>query len=254
MDRVRVPGAGAATLTRVLIVDDQPLVRAGLRVILEHADGLEVVGEASDGAEAIALVARRAPDVVLMDIRMPVLDGLQASRRILSGDRAAVAVIVLTTFDADENVYAALRAGASGFLVKDTPEEQLIESIRIVAAGDAIISPAVTKRLIERFAQGPGPRAAAAGMPDAVGELTVREHEVFIEVARGRSNQEIASSLVVSLHTVKTHVARLLMKLHLRDRVQVVVFAYETGVIARGDEQPAAEIARESDDGMALGA
>jgi DNA-binding NarL/FixJ family response regulator len=233
---------------RVLIVDDQRLVRAGLRVLVEQAEDLEVVGEASDGAEAIALVARRRPDVVLMDIRMPVLDGLEATRRILDAHAGAVAVIVLTTFDADENVYAALRAGASGFLLKDTPEQRLIESIRVVAGGEAIIAPAVTKRLIERFVH-VDDSVAEGTTSSAIAALTAREREVLAEVARGRSNAEIASSLTVTSHTVKTHVARTLMKLGLRDRVQLVVFAYECGFVVRGNDGTAPHLARESDDG-----
>jgi len=236
---------GSSPPIRVLIVDDQRLVRTGLRVIVEQAGDLEVVGEAADGAEAIALAARRSPQVVLMDIRMPVLDGLAATRRLLEANESGVAVIVLTTFDADENVFEALRAGASGFLLKDTPEQQLIESIRIVAAGEAIIAPAVTKRLIERFAQ----TAPVDAREDraAVAELSAREREVLREVARGRSNAEIAKALVLSSHTVKTHVARTLMKLRLRDRVQLVVFAYETGFVVRGDDPQSANVAPESD-------
>jgi DNA-binding NarL/FixJ family response regulator len=232
------------TPIRVLIVDDQRLVRAGLRVLLEQAGDIEVVGEAGDGAEALALVQRRNPDIVLMDVRMPVLDGLEASRRLLATYAGSVAVIVLTTFDADEYVYEALRAGASGFLLKDTPEEQLLESIRIVAAGDAIIAPGVTKRLIERFALQPEPGETDEG---AVAELTAREREVLLQVARGRSNAEIAEALVLSSHTVKTHVARTLMKLGLRDRVQLVVFAYEIGLVARGADRVAPKVAPESD-------
>jgi DNA-binding NarL/FixJ family response regulator len=223
---------------RVLIVDDERLVRAGLRVILEQPGDLEIVGEAADGAEAIALVERRRPDVVLMDIRMPVLDGLEATRRILDAHAGDVSVIVLTTFDADEHVYAALRAGASGFLLKDTPEAQLLDAIRVVAAGEAIMAPAVTRRLIERFAAQGEAHGAGSTTPNSHGsldELTAREREVLTEVARGRSNAEIADALIVSSHTIKTHVARTLMKLGLRDRVQLVVFAYESGFVVRGD-------------------
>ncbi len=248
MGGVATPASGPKAPIRVLVVDDQRLVRAGLRVIVNQPADIEVVGEAGDGLEAIALVARRSPDVVLMDIRMPVLDGLEATRRIVADQGGDVAVIVLTTFDADANVYAALRAGASGFLLKDTPEEQIIDSIRIVAAGDAIIAPAVTRRLIERFAQAPDPGAGDAASL-AVAELTDRERQVLAEVARGRSNAEIAEALVVSPHTVKTHVARTLMKLGLRDRVQLVVFAYETGFVIRSTQSPGADVARESDDG-----
>ncbi|WP_445152788.1 response regulator [Baekduia sp. Peel2402] len=231
--------------TRVLIADDQRLVRAGLRVLLEQHDDLEVAGEAADGAEAIALAQRRAVDVVLMDIRMPNVDGLEATRQLLGRHGDALRVLVLTTFDADAYVFEALRSGASGYLLKDAPEEELVAAIRVVARGDAIVAPAVTRRLVERFAalpeRGATPRAS---LPD---ELTAREREVLAEVARGRSNAEIAEALVVTRHTVKTHVARLLMKLGLRDRVQLVVFAYESGFVAPGEDQAAGEIAPESD-------
>ena len=248
------PVAGSATPIRVLIADDQRLVRAGLRVLLEQAPDIEVAGEAGDGAEAVALVERRRPDVVLMDIRMPGVDGLEGTRQVLAAHGGEVAVLVLTTFDADEHVYAALRAGASGFLLKDTPEDQLVEAVRTVARGDAIIAPAVTKRLIERFAEaGPvGANAADDGLGALLADLTAREREILAEVARGRSNAEIAAALHVTLHTVKTHVARTLMKVGLRDRVQLVVFAYESGFVARGSDAPRGDVARESD-GTALG-
>jgi DNA-binding NarL/FixJ family response regulator len=213
---------------RVLLADDQALVRAGFRMILKSEPGIEIAGEASDGADAVALARGLAPDVVLMDVRMPVMDGIEATRRIVDGD-AAPRVLVLTTFDLDEYVYEALRAGASGFLLKDAPEEQLVAGIRIVSDGGSLFAPAVTRRLVERFAERrPAPTAA-------LGELTSRELEVLRLVARGLSNAEIAGSLVVSEHTVKTHVAHILRKLDLRDRVQAVVLAYESGVVRPGD-------------------
>jgi DNA-binding NarL/FixJ family response regulator len=234
----------------VLIADDQRLVRAGLRVLLEQHADLEVAGEAADGAEAVALAERRAVDVVLMDVRMPGVDGLEATRRLLAAHGDALRVLVLTTFDADAYVFEALRSGASGYLLKDAPEEELVAAIRVVARGDAIVAPAVTRRLVERFAALPGP-GATAGAPPAhaplLGELTAREREVLAEVARGRSNAEIAEALVVTRHTVKTHVARLLMKLGLRDRVQLVVFAYESGFVAPGEDGAGGGIAPESD-------
>jgi DNA-binding NarL/FixJ family response regulator len=232
---------------RILIVDDQALLRTGFRMILEAEPDLTVVGEAEDGRRAVEQTARLAPDVVLMDIRMPSMDGLEATRRIVSGratnagaDPDAVAdavadasprVIILTTFDLDEYVYDALRAGASGFLLKDAPPSQLIDGIRAVAGGDALIAPSVTRRLIREFAARPRP---AAGPPPVLDELTPRELEVLALVARGQSNAEIATELAVSPTTVKTHVARILMKLDLRDRVQAVVLAYESGLIQPG--------------------
>jgi DNA-binding NarL/FixJ family response regulator len=213
---------------RVLLADDQALVRAGFRMILGAESGLEVVGEAGDGAEAVALAKALAPDVVLMDVRMPVMDGIDATRRVVDGDTAP-RVLVLTTFDLDEYVYEALRAGASGFLLKDAPEHQLVAGIRIVAEGGSLFAPAVTRRLIERFAG-----ATRAATPPALGELTDRELEVLKLIARGDSNAEIAATLVVSEHTVKSHVAHILRKLDLRDRVQAVVLAYEVGVVAPG--------------------
>jgi len=222
--------------TRIVIVDDQALLRAGFRLILETEPDLEVVGEASDGAEALDLVERLTPDIVLMDIRMPVLDGLQATRRLAEAGRAdptrpAARVIILTTFDLDEYVYDALRAGASGFLLKDAPPDQLIGAIHAVAAGDALIAPSITRRLIAEFAARPTPAPAP---PPGLSDLTARELEVLRLVARGRSNAEIASELVVSGTTVKSHVARMLMKLDLRDRVQAVVLAYECGLVTPG--------------------
>ena len=216
----------------VLIADDQALVRAGFRAILEAQPGIKVVGEAADGRDAIDLATGAAPDVVLMDIRMPDIDGLEAARRILAdADDAAVAVLMLTTFDLNEYVYDALRAGASGFLLKDVLPEQLIAAVRVVAAGDALIAPTITKRLIEQFARAAPPRIPPAGLQ----ELTPRELEVLILVARGLSNGEIAEELVLSQATVKTHVKRVLAKLDVRDRVQAVVLAYEAGLVAPGE-------------------
>ncbi|GAC1316405.1 MAG: response regulator transcription factor [Thermoleophilaceae bacterium] len=215
----------------VLIADDQALVRAGFRAILESQPGITVVGEATDGLDAVDLTRRRRPQVVLMDVRMPGLDGLEATRRILgSAEEHTPAVLMLTTFDLNEYVFEALRAGATGFLLKDVAPEELIAAVRIVAAGEALIAPAITKRLIEHFARvGPATQA-----PDGLAELTPREFEVLHLVARGLSNAEIASELFVSDATVKTHVARVLGKLGLRDRVQAVVLAYESGLIQPG--------------------
>jgi DNA-binding NarL/FixJ family response regulator len=211
---------------RVLLADDQQLVRGGFRMILRAEPDIEVVGEAADGAEAVALAGQLAPDVVLMDVRMPNLDGIEATRRIIDGSENAPRVLVLTTFDLDEYVYEALRAGASGFLLKDAPEEQLVSGIRIVADGGSLFAPTVTRRLIERFA-GSAPQEP----PPALAELTPRELEVLRLVARGLSNAEIAAELVVSEHTAKAHVAHILNKLDLRDRVQAVVLAYESGIV-----------------------
>jgi DNA-binding NarL/FixJ family response regulator len=219
---------------RVLIVDDQALVRAGFRMILESERGIEIVGEASDGLQALEAVREHSPDVVLMDIRMPNLDGLEATRRLV-GDGSSVGprVLMLTTFDLDEYVYEALRAGASGFLLKDTPPEQLVAAIEVIASGDALLSPTITKRVIEEFIRRP-PSTLATQLPAALAELTARELEVLGFMARGLSNSEIAKDLFVSETTVKTHVARILMKLDLRDRVQAVVYAYETGLVQPG--------------------
>jgi DNA-binding NarL/FixJ family response regulator len=211
-------------MIRVLLADDQALVRAGFRMILKSEPGIEIVGEAGDGTEAVRLAAELDPDVILMDVRMPVMDGIEATRLIVD-DEHGPRVLVLTTFDLDEYVYEALRAGASGFLLKDAPEEQLVAGIRIVAGGGSLFAPTVTRRLIERFA---GARSSAR--PTSLEELTPRELEVLRLVARGLSNAEIAATLVVSEHTVKTHVAHILQKLDLRDRVQAVVLAYETGI------------------------
>jgi DNA-binding NarL/FixJ family response regulator len=217
-------------MIRVLLADDQALVRAGFRLILGAEPGIEVVGEAADGREAIALARRLDPDVVLMDIRMPELDGIEATRQIARPDGGRPAVLVLTTFDLDAYVYEALRAGASGFLLKDAPEEQLVIGIRVVAEGGSLFAPAVTRRLIERFAGGRPPAA-----PPEVDELTPREAEILTLVARGLSNAEIADRLIVSQHTVKSHVAHILGKLGLRDRVQAVVLAYEAGLVRPGE-------------------
>jgi DNA-binding NarL/FixJ family response regulator len=217
---------------RVLIADDQALVRAGFRMILDAEDDIDVVGEASDGLEAVEATRRLKPDVVLMDIRMPELDGIEATRRVLAADgEPPTRVLMLTTFDLNEYVYDALRAGASGFLLKDVPPEQLADGIRVVAGGDALLAPSITRRLIHEFAQA-GPPAGPP--PPGLDQLTARELEVFKLVARGLSNAEIAAELIVGETTVKTHVARVLMKLGLRDRVQAVVLAYEAGIAVPG--------------------
>ena len=219
---------------RVLIVDDQALIRTGFRMILGAEEDVEIVGEASDGDQAVDSTRRLRPDVVLMDIRMPHLDGIEATRRVLAdaaGDGREVRVLILTTFDLDEYVYDALRAGASGFLLKDAPPDQLVSAIRVIAQGEALLAPSVTRRLIEDFTT--GPRASSEPVP-GLDELTPRELEVFRLLARGMSNAEIAAELVVSEATVKTHVARLLMKLRVRDRVQAVVLAYQSGVAVPG--------------------
>jgi len=218
---------------RVLIVDDQSLVRAGFRMILESEEDVEVVGEAADGLEALAAVAELEPDVILMDVRMPNVDGLEATRRLLEGKAEGPRVLILTTFDLDEYVYEALRVGASGFLLKDTPPEQLVEAIHVVSNGDALLSPVITRRVIEEFVRRP-PESVRKPPPE-LEELTARELEMLRYVARGLSNAEIAKEAYVSETTVKTHIAHILMKLRLRDRVQAVVFAYENGVVAPGD-------------------
>jgi DNA-binding NarL/FixJ family response regulator len=213
---------------RLLVVDDQALVRAGFRMILEAEPDLEVAGEAADGEEALVQAARCCPDVVLMDVRMPGLDGIAATRRLLSGpEPGALKVIMLTTFDMDEYVYDALRAGASGFLLKDVPPEQLIDGIRAVVSGESLLSPSITRRMIEVYLE----RRPAGPPASALAALTPREREILQLLARGLANAEIADALVVSETTVKTHVARVLMKLGLRDRVQAVIFAYENGLV-----------------------
>jgi DNA-binding NarL/FixJ family response regulator len=216
---------------RVLVVDDQELVRSGFCVILDAADGITVVGEAANGEAAVSQAAARSPDVVLMDIRMPGMDGLEATRLITGGPAAAPKVVMLTTFDLDEYVYEALRAGASGFLLKDSPRHDLIAAVRAAAAGDALLAPSVTRRLIEAFARRP-PETAPA--PSRRASRTARERDVLLMLARGRSNAEIAAGLFVSEATVKTHVGNLLAKLGLRDRVQAVIVAYETGLVVPG--------------------
>ena len=226
--------AGPAPI-RVLVVDDQELVRSGFCVILDAADGITVVGEAANGAAAVSEAAAHQPDVVLMDIRMPGMDGLEAAR-LITGTAPAPKVVMLTTFDLDDYVYEALRAGASGFLLKDSPRHDLIAAIRAAAAGDALLSPSVTRRLIEAFARRP-PETTPS--PARLATLTARERDVLLLLARGRSNAEIATALFVSDATVKTHVGNLLAKLGLRDRVQAVILAYETGLVVPGE--PAGE-------------
>ena len=215
-----------------VIVDDQHLVRAGFAMILAEEPDIEVVGEAADGLAAVEVIQRVQPDVVLMDVRMPHLDGIAALHRLVAaGSRARI--IVLTTFDADEYVFAALRAGASGFLLKDTPPGELVAAVRTVAAGEALLDPSVTRRVVAAFVDGVSPAAQLAPPPE-LASLTEREWEVLVQLARGRSNAEIAAGFVVSETTVKTHVGRVLAKLRLRDRVQAVVYAYEHGVVRAG--------------------
>ena len=219
---------------RVLIVDDQALVRAGFRMILDAEEDIDVAGEAADGADAVAAAQRLHPDVILMDVRMPEVDGIEATRRVLATDGVDAKVVMLTTFDMDEYVYDALRAGASGFMLKDVPPEQLVDGIRAVASGDALLAPSVTRRVIEEFVR--RPPASVRTLPANLEGLTARELEVLKLVARGLSNAEIATELFVSETTVKTHVAHVLMKLDIRDRVQAVVLAYESGLIQPGEE------------------
>jgi len=228
---------------RVLVADDQALIRAGFRMILEAQPGIEVVGEAADGEAAVRLARRQRPDVVLMDVRMPGVDGLEATRRLLgNGGEAAPAtalavpprIIILTTFDLDEYVYAALQAGASGFLLKDVSPEHLVGAVRTVAVGDALLAPTITRRLVERFAR---PQAAVTAQAAELSTLTPRETEVLGLVARGMSNAEIGATLFVTEATVKTHVAGILTKVGLRNRTQIVVFAYETGLVRAGADR-----------------
>jgi DNA-binding NarL/FixJ family response regulator len=219
-------------MTTVLVADDQELVRVGLRKILESEPELTVAGEAADGEDAVAEVRRLRPDVVLMDIRMPVLDGIEATRRIVRA-QPSTRVLVLTTFGLDTYVYDALRAGASGFMLKDAPPEEIVAAVRIVASGEALLAPAVTRAVIEEFARQPV-AATSPSPPPAVDELTPREREVLDLLARGLSNPEICDRLVISEATAKTHVARILQKLGLRDRVQAVIYAYESGLVAPG--------------------
>jgi DNA-binding NarL/FixJ family response regulator len=222
------------TKTTVLLVDDAPLLRMGFRMVLEAHPDMSVVGEAGDGAEAVALTERLVPDVVLMDVRMPGVDGIEATARI-SARRLPTRVLILTTFDLDEYAFAALRAGAAGFLLKNVHPAELIAGIRTVAAGDGVVAPRVTRQLIEAFARQPGPVGgpSRAAVDPRVARLTDREREVLAELARGCSNAEIAEALSLSEATVKTHVSRILPKLELRDRVQAVVFAYEVGLVGR---------------------
>ena len=226
--------AGGGGTTRCLIADDQAMVREGFAAVLNSQPGLVVVGQAADGADAVRQVRQLAPDVVLMDVRMPVMDGLQATRQILADDGPArPRVLMLTTFDLDEYVYAALRAGASGFLLKDATAAELIQAVRVVAAGDALLAPSVTRRLIADFARQPRP---APSFPAALAELTKRETEVLRLIAQGLSNAEISSTLVIAEQTTKTYVGRILAKLGLRDRAQAVVLAYETGLVTPADQ------------------
>ena len=219
-------------MIRVLLADDQAVVRAGLRTILESHDDLDIVGEAADGAEAVAFATALEPDVVMMDIRMPVLDGIAATHRLTAA--TATRVLVLTTYGIDEYVYEALRAGAAGFLLKTDTPQHIADAVRVVAAGDALLGPHTTRRLIERFLAGPPPHAPR---PAELNSLTDRELDVLRHVARGLSNQEIATSLFIGEGTVKTHVAHVLAKLGLRDRVQVVVYAYEHALVHPGDNR-----------------
>ena len=219
---------------RVALVDDQELVRTGFRLILESEDDIEVVGEAADGQAGLELIRALRPDVALMDVRMPVMDGVETTRRLADGSDTRI--IIVTPFDLDDYVFSALRNGASGFLLKDAPADQLVSAVRVVAGGEALLSPSVTRRLIEHFQEGGGERTAnaAAEADERFASLTEREAEVLVELARGLSNAEIAEKLFVSETTVKTHVGRVLTKLQVRDRVQAVVMAYESGIIKPG--------------------
>ena len=233
-DRTGRP-AGYGHEIRVLVADDEALVRAGFRILVDSAADLNVVGEAQDGVQAVRQARALRPDVVLMDIRMPVMQGLEATKVILDGGQVPLPrILIVTTFDEDENVFEALRSGASGFILKDTPPEQLLAAIRIIAAGEALLTPSVTKRLISEFARRPRGVPLAGG---ALEQLTTREREVLERVAAGESNAEIAARLHLSVATVKTHVSRLLAKLNGRDRAQLVVIAYETGLAAPGQRQ-----------------
>jgi DNA-binding NarL/FixJ family response regulator len=223
----------ASERLRVAIADDQPLIRAGLRLMIEHAADLLLVGEASDGEEAVALAKAQRPDVVVMDVRMPLLDGIAATRRITEDPRLGdVRILVLTTFDEDDHVYAAIRAGASGFLLKNAPPEDVLDAIRVIARGDALLAPSVTRRLIADLAARP---EAERTVVAELGVLTDREREVLALVGRGMTNAEIGERLYVSAATAKTHVSRVMTKLHARDRAQLVVVAYETGLVRPGE-------------------
>lgn len=238
MRRPAARGGSVGTMEiRVVIADDQPLMRAGLAKVLGSDARLHLVAEAADGEQAVHAVRLHHPDVVLMDIRMPNLDGLEATRRIAALEQST-RVLMLTTYDLDEYVFSALRAGASGFILKDRPPEELLDAVVVVAGGDSLLSPAVTRRLVEEFARRPGPEAA----PETVAALTARELEVLRLVAGGRSNREVAATLIVSEATIKTHVASMLGKLGLRDRVQAVVFAYEHGIVAPGERARAEDL------------
>lgn len=226
-----MPDGAEQSQIRVLIADDEALVRAGFRVLIESAPDLSVVAEAGNGGEAVRLTRRLRPDVVLMDIRMPIMDGLEAVRHIAAGGDDAAHVLVVTTFDQDEHVFRALRSGAAGFLLKDSPPEQLLQAVRVVAAGESLLTPSITRRLIAAFASQPAVPAAESNLLAA---LTDREREVLGHIAAGRSNAETAAALHVSIPTVKTHVGRLLTKLDARDRAQLVVLAYETGLVIPG--------------------
>jgi DNA-binding NarL/FixJ family response regulator len=230
---IEAAGSEATATVKVVIADDQALVRGGFRILVDAAPGMEVLAEARNGAEAVELVRRHRPDVVLMDIRMPVMDGIEATRAITgSAELADTHVLVLTTFDLDEYVYGALRAGASGFLLKDTVPEELIAAIRTLADGDALLDPSITRRLIQEFAQ--RPQLGVNGGAETLDELSAREREVLVEVAGGLSNAEIGERLHISAATAKTHVSRLLMKLGAHDRAQLVMIAYESGLIVPG--------------------
>jgi DNA-binding NarL/FixJ family response regulator len=220
----------------IVLADDQPMLRLGFRLVLDAQEDMRVAGEAGDGAAALRLVQAKQPDVVLMDVRMPGMDGIEATRRIVASV-STTRVLILTTFDLDEYAYAGLQAGASGFLLKDVPPPDLLSAIRAVASGDAVVAPAVTRRLLDAFLPHlpvPGAGAAGPALPRELNELTAREREILIEVAAGLSNAEIAGRLVLAEGTVKTHVGRVLSKLHLRDRVQAVVYAYEHGLVRPG--------------------
>ena len=234
MSGVSESGCTARPELRVLLVDDQELVRTGFRLILGAMDGIEVVGEASNGQHAIEEAKRLDPDVVLMDIRMPEMNGIEATRRITAGKSDRPKVVILTTFDLDEYVYDALRAGATGFLLKDSPPAEVVRAIEVAAAGDSLLAPSVTRRLVAEFAAGPK-ATARSGDDTSFGSLTQREREVLVEIAKGASNSELAERLFISETTVKSHVRSLLSKLGARDRVQLVVAAYEAGLVSPGE-------------------